>query len=106
MLKARACSITPAITKLFNLSIKLGMLPSEWKLAQVNPVPKQGSKSDLANYRPISLLSILSKLLEKHIQRYLLKHLKEHSPIPMGFLEGKSTTKCCGKLEQTAGIWY
>ena len=80
MLKFTASSITPAITKLFNLSIKLGKLPREWKAARINPIPKQGSRSDPANYRPISLLSILSKLLEKHIERCLLEHLQEYSP--------------------------
>ena len=65
----------PAITKLFNL--------------------KQGSRSDPANYCPISLLSILSKLLEKHTQCCLLEHLQEYSPISdkqWGFSKGKSTT--------------
>ena len=106
MLKATACSIIPALTKLFNLSSKLGTLPSEWKLGQVNPVPKLGSKSDPANYRPISLLSILSKFLEKHIQCYLLKHLQEHSPISdnqWGFCKGKSTT---GALLSAVESWH
>ena len=93
MLKFTASSITPAITKLFNLSIKLGKLPSEWKAARINPIPKQGSRSDPEKYCPISLLSILSKLL--HIQRCLLEHLQEYSPISdkqWGFSKGKSTT--------------
>ena len=50
---------------------------------------------DPANYRPISLLSILSKLLEKHIQNCILKHLDEHSPISdnqWGFTRGIATT--------------
>ena len=95
MLKSTASSITPSITKLFNLSIKIGKLPAEWKLARVNPILKHGSKSDPSNYRPISLLSIISKLLEKHVQKCLLKHLQEHSPISdnqWGFSKGKSTT--------------
>ena len=72
MLKATVGSITPAVTKLFNMSIKSGKLPNEWKLALVTPIPKSDNKSDPANYCPISLLSILSqlsilsKLLEKH----------------------------------------
>ena len=64
VLKSTASSITPSITKLFNLLIKLGKLPAEWKLARVNSTLKHGSKSDPSNYCPISLLPIVSKLLE------------------------------------------
>ena len=106
MLKSTASSITPALTKLFNLSIKLGKLPAEWKLARVNPIPKQGSKSDPSNYRPISLLPVISKLMEKHIQKCLLKHLQEHSPISdnqWGFSKGKSTT---GALLTAVDNWH
>ena len=63
MLKETTMSITPAVTKLFNISIRLGKLPDEWKIARVIPIPKLGNHSDPGNYRPMSLLSILSKLL-------------------------------------------
>ena len=106
MLKITAGSITPAITKLFNLSSKLGKLPSEWKVARINPIPKQGSRSDPANYRPISLLCILSKLLEKRVQCCLLEHLQEYSPISdkqWGFSKEKSTT---GALLSAVENWH
>ena len=106
MLKSTATSITPSLTKLFNLSIKLGKLPAEWKLARVNPIPKHGKKSDPSNYRPISLLPVVSKLLEKHMQKCLLKHLQEHSPISnnqWGFSKGKSTT---GALLTAVDNWH
>jgi len=75
MLKSTATSIAPAITRLFNLSLRTGRLPVEWKVAQVIPIPKSSDASDPANYRPVSLLSVLSKLLEKHIRAHLLDHL-------------------------------
>jgi len=81
MLKETALSMTPAVTKLFNLSIRLGDLPNEWKTAHVTPVPKTSNCSDATNYRPISLLSILSKLLERHMRNLLLHHLIQCSPI-------------------------
>ena len=74
MLRSTASNIAPAITKLFNLSLILGKLPKEWKVAQVTPIPKSSLTTDPANYRPVSLLSILSKLLEKHIQSVILEH--------------------------------
>ena len=98
MLLAMAASITPAVTKLFNISIKNG---TDWKLALVTPIPKSGDKSDLNNYRPISPLCILSKLLEKHIYNRIVKHVEEQAPISKkqwGF----------GKLQLVTGIecWH
>ena len=81
MLKKTALSITPAVTKLFNVSLTSGGLLSEWKTARVTPIPKSGDSSNPSNYRPISLLSILSKLLEKHIVNLLTEHLKSHAPL-------------------------
>ena len=106
MLKATVGSITLAVTKLFNMSIKSGKLPNEWKLALVTPIPKPGNKSDPANYRPISLLSIISKLLEKYIHIHLLKHLQEQSCISnsqWGFAKGKATT---GALLTAIQTWH
>ena len=60
MLKETALGITPAITRIFNLSLQTGTLPMEWKTARVSPIPKSSETSDPANYRPISLLCILS----------------------------------------------
>ena len=57
MLKEIAMSITPAVTQLFNISIRLGELPQEWKIAHVMPIPKSHHKSAPENYHPTSLLS-------------------------------------------------
>ena len=66
MLKYTALSITPSVTHLFNLSIKIGMIPSIllWKTAAIVSIPK-GNRDHwfLTNFRPISLLLILSKLI-------------------------------------------
>ena len=64
MLKATITSITPSLTILFNLSPKKGTFPADWKLAQIVPVPKSTELSSPTGYRPISILSILSKLIE------------------------------------------
>ena len=80
MLKETALSITPAVTQLFNISLKLGAIPDEWKIARVSPIPKSHNKSDPGSYRPISLLSVLSKLLEKHVRNLLVDHLEKFHP--------------------------
>ena len=58
------------------------------------PIPKSDKKSNPSGYRPISLLSVVSKLLEKFIHSRISEHLAEHAPIPdaqWGFQKGKST---------------
>ena len=90
-----ASSIAPSLTKLFNLSISRGHFPTPWKGARVVPIPKSSSaKCSPSGYRPISLLSVLSKLLEKHFFSLITEHLDEHhplSPAQWGFQKGKST---------------
>ena len=106
MLKKTAMSITPVITELFNTSIRLGEIPDEWKVARITPIPKGGNASDPGNYRPISLPSILSKLLEKHVRNLLVKHFEEYCPLSVqqwGFTPGKSTT---GALLAATNHWF
>ena len=67
MLRATSESIAPSLTSLFNLSITKSHFPKLWKSARVVPIPKSTSKHSPSGYRPISLLSILSKLFEKHL---------------------------------------
>ena len=67
MLKNTTAFIAPSITKLFNQSIKSGRIPSEWKSSYVVPISKGGDTHHPGNYRPISLLPVMSKLLERHI---------------------------------------
>ena len=95
MLKGTLSSILPSLTNLFNLSIRTGTFPQSWKCARVVPIPKKGDLSNPANYRPISILPILSKILERHIHGIISDHLKVNAPISdqqWGFSPGKSTT--------------
>ena len=97
MLKSTAHSIAPGLTKLFNKSISSGKLPSTWKTSSIVPIPKSNEKSSVTNYRPISLLSIISKLLERHIYWQIATHLEIYSPISLhqwGF-QPKKINNCC-----------
>ncbi len=67
MLKLAAPFIAPSISKLINLSFSSAVFPSRWKTAKVTPIFKNGDSTDISNYRPISVLPILSKIIEKHV---------------------------------------
>ena len=86
--------IADCVTHLINLSIKSGVVPSEWKQAKVVPLFKSGNKDDLDNSRPISILPILSKILEKAVFHQLHSYLSENSllsPYQSGFHANHST---------------
>ena len=106
MLKETALSITPSVTKLLNLSIQSGCFPVLWKMSNVVPVPKSNDHSNPSNYRPISLLPILSKLLEHHIHFLISEYLSLFHPISndqWGFQAGKSTVSA---LLATTYTWF
>ena len=68
--------IAPYLTCIINTSIVTGEFPTTWKHAIITPVYKSGSTDDPCNYRPISLLPILSKLLEKNYCCTIIKFLR------------------------------
>ena len=64
--------LAPSLCKVFNQPLEFGKLPIEWKHANVTLIPKNDNRTLISNYRPISLLSIPSKLLERHVFNLLL----------------------------------
>ena len=97
MLKYTATSIIPMVTKLFNLSLSSGKLPSQWKHGRIIPVPKNSDATSPTCYRPISLIPIISKVLERHVCNLIMDHLQQNNFISdhqWGFLEGRSTVTC------------
>ena len=65
MIKEAGVAIVPSLARLFNLSIESRKFPCQWKIANVIPVHKKGSRQDVSNYRPVSLLCITGKCFEK-----------------------------------------
>ena len=92
VLKACAAAIAAPCCHIFNLSIQQGVVPSKWKASNVVPVFKKGDKQDVSNYRPISLLPILSKVMERYIYNKIYPVLKPliHSS-QHGFSSHRST---------------
>ena len=91
LLQACSLEIAPSICELFNYSLHTGHIPSEWKSANVTPVHKKERKELAENYRPILLLPILSKVLERCVCLRLYNHI-EHliTQSQHGFLRQRS----------------
>ena len=86
--------ISQPLVYIFNLSLQSGLCPDSMKIAKVSPVYKKGSKLDPGNYRPISVLPILSKVFEKLINNRLMKYLNKNDLLfkhQYGFKEKHST---------------
>ena len=71
LLKLAAPVICHSLAYICNLSLLTAKFPSEWKLAKVTPIYKDGSKFDVGNYRPISVLNIISKIIERAVHDQL-----------------------------------
>ena len=69
-------ALSEIITNLFNLIISTCTFPDEWKCAHITPIYKGGKKTELGNYRPISILSPLSKLFESLLAEIILNYLE------------------------------
>ena len=81
MLKSTANSIAPSVTTLFNLSLQSSCIPTGWKQSMIVPIPKNSPANSPKDYRPISLLGILSKVLERHVHSIISQHLAQHHPL-------------------------
>jgi len=62
-------------------SLESGVVPSDWKTANITPIFKKGSKSQVENYRPVSLTSQICKLFEMIIRDSVIDHLDRHGSI-------------------------
>ena len=95
LLKLSAPAIAPSLTHIFNLSLYHGLLPSDWKVARITPVYKRkGLKSDASNYRPISIVPTISKIIEKSVKSQIMTHLISNnllSPSQSAYLPKHST---------------
>ena len=77
-LKEFALEIAPCLTILFQASLNQGIVPNDWKKAFVVLIFKKGDRSSPANYWPISLTSVVCKMLERIISSNIYLHLDKH----------------------------
>lgn len=79
ILRECADSLSVPLARLFNWSLQLGRFPTPWKLANVVPVYKKSDRQKVENYRPVSLLSTLSKVLERIVHSRLYDYCMENN---------------------------
>ncbi|XP_047997328.1 uncharacterized protein LOC125234949 [Leguminivora glycinivorella] len=113
VLKQCAPELSPVLTRLYRLSLQTRVVPKSWKLANVQPVPKKGSRADPCNYRPIAITSMLCKVMERVLNGKLLTYLETNdllSDRQYGFRRGRSTgdllayvTHRCGEAIERNG---
>ena len=75
LLKMAARIIVPSLTSIFSKSILTGIYPNDWKAATVTTLLKKGIKSDRNNYRPISVIPVVSRVFEKIVHNQLYHYL-------------------------------
>ena len=78
LLKMAALAISHSLTSLFNYSLSQGKFPAAWKEANVTPVPKSGDKHSVNNYRLISVIPIVAKVLESIVHDQVYEYLESN----------------------------
>ena len=88
VLKNCAQQISPILSKIFQESLDTGSLPLDWRSANVTAIFKKGDRHDPNNYRPVSLTSVCSKILEHIIHKHIVIHFEQNNiltPLNHGF---------------------
>ena len=104
ILKDLAQPLSPPLTDLFNFSLEKGKVSIIWKQANVTPIFKKDDPSELSNYRPISVLSTVGKVLEKIVHKHVFNFFQENhiiTALQSGFLPGDSTVNQLTDLYNT-----
>ena len=95
LLKGVFHAISKPLTYIINMSISSGVVPDDMKIARITPIFKSGNPGLVNNYRPISVLSSFSKILERIVYKRIIHFLDGHSIITdaqFGFREHQSTS--------------
>ncbi len=101
MLKSCKTATAPVLLYLFNLSINTRCFPDAWKLTKVRPLYKSGSANECGNFRPISIIPTIGKVLERLIHSQCTVYLESRNIISeaqSGFRSGRSTGTCLAEF--------
>ncbi|KAK1784240.1 hypothetical protein P4O66_003729 [Electrophorus voltai] len=102
VLKACADQLAPVFTDIFNLSLMLGIVPSSFKRSTIVPVPKKPRPSDLNDYRPVALTSVVMKCFEKLVRDFITSSLPASmDPLQFAYCHNRSTDDAIAHLLHT-----
>ncbi|KAA3680909.1 uncharacterized protein DEA37_0008638 [Paragonimus westermani] len=105
ILKQCARSLYTSLTDLFNLSLNCSMVPMDWKCGTITPIFKGGDRSDVSNYRPVTLLPVISKVLERLVANKLTKHLEGNNILSIAQHGFRKSHSCLSNLLLTLDDW-
>jgi hypothetical protein len=97
--------ITIPLTDLLNRGITECSFPSQWKQAIVTPIHKGGDRNDLSNYRPISVLPVLSKIYERHILKSLSGYIRTYDLISSSQSGFRANHSCTTAMQHMFSEW-
>ena len=100
-IKLTAAVIAPSLLKIINIGIQTGSFPQLLKNAKLFPIYKGGPNNDPSNYRPISILPVIPKVIEKHVTKHLFAYLNKYNHIHIsrsGFPQNHSCQTALVKL--------
>ena len=98
--------ISKPLTLIFNSSLWKGIFPDVWKLARVTPIFKSGSKSVANNYRPISVISVFSRILERLVHDQVYEYLKVNKVLTMSQSAFQTLCSTITSLIDSTDYWY
>ena len=104
-LKLAAPVLSRSITSILNKSITTGQFPTKWKTGRVTPIHKAGNKSECNNFRPITILCTLSKLLERHVHDAFYNFLQTHSLLYIAQSGFRALHSCETALTKIVDNW-
>ena len=105
LLKIATQAVAPSLTGIFNQALVADIFPSDWKMAKVSPIFKNGFKSDLNNYRPMSVIPTVAKIFEKIIYDQLYQYLNDNGLLNSGQSGLRSLHSTLFALLETSNNW-
>ena len=94
VLKDAAVVLSSPLARIINLSFETGVFPTDWISSRLTPVHKSGARDSINNYRPISVIPAISKIIERVVHRQLSSYLESNnllSDCQFGFRKNRST---------------